>query len=34
MVPNSAVIVDNSDWLDGLGYIDFLRRCRKTVYRK
>lgn len=27
--PNSAVIVDNSDWLDGLGYIDFLRDVGK-----
>ena len=33
--PNSAVIVDNSDWLDGLGYIDFLRDVGKlfTVNR-
>lgn len=23
--PNAAIIVDNADWLDGLGYIEFLR---------
>ena len=24
--PNAAIMVDNSDWLDGLGYIEFLRK--------
>ena len=23
--PNAAILVDNADWLDGLGYIKFLR---------
>jgi len=23
--PNAAIMADNADWLDGLGYIDFLR---------
>jgi tyrosyl-tRNA synthetase len=24
--PNAAIMVDNADWLDGLGYIEFLRK--------
>ena len=33
--PNAAIIADNADWLDGLGYIDFLRDVGKlfTVNR-
>jgi len=27
--PNGAIIVDNADWLDGLGYIEFLRDVGK-----
>ena len=33
--PNAAIIADNADWLDGLGYIEFLRDVGKlfTVNR-
>jgi len=33
--PNAAILADNADWLDGLGYIDFLRDVGKlfTVNR-
>jgi len=33
--PNAAIMADNADWLDGLGYIDFLRDVGKlfTVNR-
>ncbi len=33
--PNAAIMVDNADWLDGLGYIEFLRDVGKlfTVNR-
>ena len=24
--PNAAIMIDNADWLDGLGYIEFLRK--------
>ncbi len=27
--PNAAIMVDNADWLDGLGYIEFLRDVGK-----
>ena len=27
--PNAAIMVDNADWLDGLGYIEFLRDIGK-----
>lgn len=33
--PNAAIMADNADWLDGLGYIEFLREAGKhfTVNR-